>query len=124
MVSAAQQTLWFAAAIFVGGLDILIYVMLRAVARQVKTRAFTIAADLLFFLVVAVFEFIFITQLPFNALRWFHLVGHIIGAVIIWFELAPFLFRITNKMVFVFCRCGSFDFLYFQPKQEQKHTKR
>lgn len=107
-VPLSQQTLWFAASIAVGGLDVLIYVVFRAVVRHTQKAATTIATDILYFLVIAVVEFVFITLLPHNALRWFHIVGHTAGAVVVWLGIAPTIFRLTERLFVALCRCGVF----------------
>jgi hypothetical protein len=93
------QTGWFLGSLVVGAAAMLLYTIIRAFTRTINRWPFVVAAgDVLFFVLLGVLEFMFLYILPQNALRWFHLLGQILGGILFWVTLAPLCFGI-----FVFC---------------------
>lgn len=92
-VPLAGQTVWFGWSVAFGAAAMLLYTLVRALTRRARRGPVLAAADLLFALLLGGLEFGFLVLVPQNKLRWFYLVGQLLGAVLFWSTAAPVFFR-------------------------------
>ncbi len=92
-VGLAGQTVWFGWAMCVGALAMLLYTLVRGITRRCNAFWAVFAADLFYAALLFGLEFCFLVLLPHNKLRWFYLVGQLIGAVLFWCTAAPVCLR-------------------------------
>lgn len=124
-ITLADQTIWFLWAVAYGFVVMPLYTFLRAGICKIKSRGVTATADILFFLVIAVLEFVFTSVLPMNTLRWFHIAGQFMGAALYWVTLAPVLskfFSFFYSGILNFIK-ALFYFLTALIKREKKETE-
>ena len=126
----SSQTVWFFGSIGVGAAAMLLYTLMRIFTRKMKKSFVAVAVwDILFFVLLTAMEFSFILMLPQNALRWFHILGQILGGVFFWATLSPFLFHLSmffdkNLRLFgekVFCFTPKKNSMKYPKKTEKKN---
>ena len=101
------QTVWFLGSAVVGAAAMLLYTLVRVFTRGLPKGSVAVAlGDILFFVLLAALEFVFLFLLPQNALRWFHILGQVLGGALFWLTLAPFCFKLFlwfKKTMGCFC---------------------
>lgn len=89
------QTVWFIGSAAVGAAAMLLYTVVRVFTRELPRGSVAVAVgDIFFFVLLAALEFVFLFLLPQNALRWFHILGQVLGGMLFWLTLAPVCFKL------------------------------
>jgi hypothetical protein len=108
VVPLSQQTIWFLWSLVLGAVCMLIYTVLRVALGSTKKNGIVVLVDIIFFLVVALLEFLFVIMLPMNSMRWFYVAGQVIGGAIFRAGFSPYIFMVSKKFLAliqpIFCR--------------------
>ena len=94
-VSLADQTVWFFFSIVVGALIMLVYTLTHGIARILFSHPLLIAvSDVFCFILIFAIEFGCVIFLPQNTLRWFYLLGQIIGGIVFRLLVSPHFYAV------------------------------
>lgn len=94
------QTVWFLASVGFGAASMLLYSFVRSFTRNLPKVSFAVlVGDIIFFILFTLLQFVFLFIIPQNDLRWFHVLGQMIGGIIFWLLIAPMVFDIIKKLL-------------------------